>query len=439
MQASSADATFYGVMVGMGETFLPAFALAIGLGEVNSGLVASVPMMVGGFLQIASIRVLAWGVSEKTWVVASATIQALAFIPLMIAAWLGNISPWVMLLIASVYWAGGLAAGPAWNIWIEQMIPRSVRANYFSRRTRATQIATLISFIAAGLLLQTAKDNQWVGPAFAILFAGAFVARLISVALLAKHRLPSSSSKHSQLLPSPEVMGDRSPEQIISGKHLLIYLVLVQGMVQLSGPYFTPYMLQHLELSYLEFTGLVAVAFVAKIISLALWGELARQRGASWLLTLGGTAIVPLTLLWTVSQNYYWLVLIQVINGVAWAAYELGFFLMFFESIPARSRIKMLTYYNVANTTAWCAGSSLGALILTSLGATVSTYYLLFSLSALGRLGAMGYLYFHRPTIKVRVTQIGLRVLGLRPNGSSLDSPILPSIPDPQTERSTAA
>ena len=50
------DGVFFSLMVGLGETYLPAFALALGHGEVLAGLVATVPMLViflgtlGGFI-----------------------------------------------------------------------------------------------------------------------------------------------------------------------------------------------------------------------------------------------------------------------------------------------------------------------------------------------------------------------------------------------------
>src|SRR5262245_61683454 len=43
-----ADGIAYSVMVGIGETYLSAFALAMGMGEVASGLIATVPLMLGG-------------------------------------------------------------------------------------------------------------------------------------------------------------------------------------------------------------------------------------------------------------------------------------------------------------------------------------------------------------------------------------------------------
>jgi MFS family permease len=433
MAASTSDAAAYGVMVGVGETFLPAFALAVGLGEVTAGIVASVPLMAGGLLQLVSLWVLSRGFPEKWWVVLSAAVQATAFLPLIVAAYSGTITAPTLLLVASFYWATGLASGPAWNSWIEKIIPRGVRANYFALRTRASQVATLVAFVAGGLLLQAGRVNGWELQAFAVLFTTALLSRLTSAALLSLHsQPPGESSKLSdrrQFLSRTNSVGSQ-----YSGKHLLIYLVLVQGMVQLSGPYFTPYLLRHLDLSYVAFTALIAVSFVAKAVSLSLWGRLAGKRGAGWLLSVGGTAIIPLSSLWIISQNYWWLVFIQTINGCVWAAYELGLFLMFFEALPLDRRVRMLTFYNLANTTAWCTGAAVGAVLLSYWGTSVESYYTLFILSSIGRAFAALYLYATRPELKVRVVQIGLRIVGVRPTGAPIETPILSSIPDPDAK-----
>lgn len=426
LKVSTADAATFGVMVGIGETFLPAFALAVGLGEVMAGLVGSVPLLAGGLIQLATPWVLHRFNHRQAWVVAASTLQALAFVPLIIAACIGSISGWGLLLVASVYWAGGLAGGPAWNSWIEQLVPRTVRAGYFAKRTRATQIATLCGFVGGGLLLQYGRGAGWVTTAFAVLFLVAFLFRMISVVMLAAHRTPPVKPFVSAQLPVAAEAANT-----LNGKHLLIYLVMVQGVVQISGPFFTPFMLKKLEMSYIVFTLLVAVAFTAKIISLAAWGQVAKNRGAAWLLTFGAFAIIPLSSLWTVSQALPWLIFIQAINGCMWAAYELGFFLLFFEALPQSQRVKMLTYYNFANTASWCLGATLGAAVLNAFGASIQGYFALFYLSSLGRCVALVYLLWHRPVVIAKVTTIGLRVLGLRPNGASLESPILASIPEP--------
>src|SRR5690606_31792513 len=143
------------------------FALAAGLGEVTAGIVGSVPLMAGGLLQLVTPWALSRGVSQKWWVVLAAGMQSLAFIPLIWAAYQGSVSGPVLLAIASFYWATGLASGPAWNSWIERIIPKQMRANYFAKRTRASQLATLVGFVLGGLLLQYGRHSGWVLMPFA--------------------------------------------------------------------------------------------------------------------------------------------------------------------------------------------------------------------------------------------------------------------------------
>jgi len=430
-------------MVGVGETYLPAFALAVGLGEISAGLVGSIPLLAGGIIQSISPAIMRRGVSERRWILITATLQAAAFIPLIWFALAGSISTFWLLVFASVYWAGGLATGPAWNSWIEKIVPKPIRTNYFACRTRASQLATLLGFLSGGVLLHFSRIYGFEVIAFAALFSVAIATRSFSVVMLALHRtFEHIPSRIVQLLgsetsvPANRIASEPLPRftPSIPAKQLIIYLVLVQGMVQISGPFFTPYMLKHLQLSYMAYAGLMAVAFLAKIIALGAWGRLAKRRGAQWLLTLGGGMIIPLAPLWIVSENYAWLVFIQSINGVAWAAYELGFFLMFFESMPIRQRIKMLTVYNLANTSAWCVGATTGALILNGLGSSPAAYHALFAISSVGRCLAFAYLMTHRSQVVVRVRQLGFRILGMRSNASPLETPILSTLDDGPTE-----
>ena len=157
LRRSMGDAASFGAMVGLGETYLPAFALALGMGETSSGLVASLPIVAGGIMQMFSLRAMKFFGDEQRWVVIGATVQALSFVPLVIAAIHGAISMPLLMIIASVYWASGLATGPAWNTWMDSIVPVSIRTSYFSRRSRLQQSFTLAALLASGLFLQPHK------------------------------------------------------------------------------------------------------------------------------------------------------------------------------------------------------------------------------------------------------------------------------------------
>ncbi len=436
LRASMADGATFGVMVGVGESYLAAFALAIGLGEISAGLVSSVPLMAGGILQLISLRAVHWFGSEKRWVVFCASLQGLSFLPLVYAAIHGSLALVPLLAIASLYWAGGLASGPAWNTWMESIVPARIRPRYFSLRTRTSQMCTLTGLVAGGVILQWADTHGKTLVGFACIFAAAGLFRIWSVSWLIRHRQPRLTaeaaghglrSNSSAVTASGQSCRKRSPG--ISGMRLLTYLVAVQGMVQISGPFFSPYMLKQLQFSYSQFVTLLAIGFLSKIIALSWWTKLTSRGGAQRLLWIGGIGIVPLSSLWILSDNIYELALVQMASGVMWAAYELGFFLMFFETLPIEKRTRMLTYYNFANMMALCGGAFVGAGLLQLLGGGQSAYWVLFGLSSCGRLLALGLL-FGTQLRSISAINVCLRVLGVRLSASMVDSPILSTLED---------
>lgn len=455
LRASMADGATFGVMVGVGESYLAAFALAVGLGEISAGLVSSVPLLVGGILQLVSLRAVAWFGSEKRWILFCATLQGLSFFPLVWAAVSGSITLVPLLAIASLYWAGGLASGPPWNTWMESIVPARIRPSYFARRTRTSQICTLVGLVAGGTMLQWADNRGYTLLGFAAIFATAALFRIWSVFWLARHKTPDAHTAGLNLrrpMPSqPEVTSEpdnratvvdsiksvknksaRKGDEAnagISGVRLLSYLVAVQLMVQISGPYFAPYMLKQLEFSYSQFVTILAVGFLSKIIALSFWGRFTRRYGAKRLLWTGGVGLVPLAALWIISDNMYQLALVQALSGVMWAAYELGFFLMFFETLPIEKRTRMLTYYNLASMIALCSGAFIGAAMLRFLGGDQAAYWVLFGVSSIGRFLALGLL-FGAQLRTITPIHVCLRVLGVRLSTSSVDSPILSTLED---------
>ncbi len=417
------DGAAFGGMVGLGETYIAAFALAVGMSEVAAGLVASLPMVVGGAIQLVSLRAVRWIGSEKRWILLGASVQAMAFVPLVYAAITGTVSLLGLLLIASVYWGAGLATGPAWNTWIETIVPVSIRSRYLAARSKLAQLTTLAGFLFGGVILTIGRWQDRDREAFAVMFAAAGMLRLWSVYWLSRHE---TVVRRCDTRPGAPTERHAIRNSFVHGGRLLIFLVFMQGMCQLSGPFFTPFMLTELGFSYVQFVALISVSFVAKVLSLSMWGRLARGGNARTILWAGAIGVVPISALWVVSQQYLWLIVVQAISGVVWAAYELGFLLMFFESLPKERRIRMLTIYNFGNTAAICVGAMIGAWILRSDGATTTGYLTLFGLSSAGR--AVALIILATASLSpVRVLNIGVRVLGLRAGSASIDSPVLPT------------
>ncbi len=359
------DGISFSLMVGMGETYLPAFVLALGMGQVASGLIGTIPLVIGAVLQLVS----PWAVrrlgSHRRWVVACALCQAACFAPLCAAAWIGSIPIGALFAVAAVYWGSGLGTSPAWNTWVGTIVPLRLRARYFARRTRFSQLGTVAGFIIAGVSLQYGAHAGRLLDVFGFVFLAAGLCRLVSAGFISSQSEPVPPGDDHRRVS----LGEFIWRIHVSGEgRVLVYLLTVQTAAQICGPYFTPYMLGPLGLSYAQYVALVATAFGAKVISLPAMGALAHRFGARRMLAWGGVAIIPLSSFWIVSDNFYYLMGVQLVAGLAWAAYELAMFLLFFETMPAEERTSLLTTYNLAHAAATATGSLVGGAILLHMG-----------------------------------------------------------------------
>jgi len=386
LRNSVADGAAFSLMVGIGETYFPAFALALGLGQIVSGLVASVPLLIGAVLQLVSPYAVRWLGSNRRWCVMCVLLQGVSFLPLVVAAMIGHLPAWALFGFVALYWAGGLGASPAWNTWMETVVPFHVRAPFFAMRTRFGQGGVLVGFLVGGFALQYGKQNGKVLSMFAAIFAVAFVCRIISARFLSRQ----TESAHLNG-PQLHVGFGELLQRIRSGssERLLMYFLAVQVAVQISGPYFSPFMLGQMQISYLHFVALLAVSFLAKIVALPACGRLATLFGARRLLWIGGIGIMPVSGSWLYASDFWQLVVIQFLGGVVWAAYELAMLLMFFESVRKEERTSILTMFNLANSVALAVGSIVGGCLLKVLGESREAYLFLFAVSSFARASAL--------------------------------------------------
>ena len=389
------DAIAFSVMVGCGETYLPAFALALGLGPVAAGLVASVPVLVGAVVQLAAPFAVAGLGSHRSWVVICTTIQAVSFVPLVACASRGRAELWELLAAASLYWSAGMGAVSAWIAWMAVLVPERVRTPYFAHRNRLGQVGVLGGFVLGGLLLHAAESRGLVLQAFAGLFTAAAIFRLVSTAaLLACREPPTSRAAAGERLAPLRRVPARTLAAVLgmsakpSGA-LVAYLCSFAFGTHVAAPYFAPFMLRELGFSYWSFMLVMATSFLAKAVFLPAIGRLASRTGALRLLWLASLAIVPLALCWLPAANVAALCAVQVMAGTAWAAYELATSVLLFEAVRDSERRAVMTAYNVGLATATVAGAACGGALLRGLGETWTAYAAVFAASVVLRLAAL--------------------------------------------------
>jgi MFS family permease len=400
LKAMNADGFSFSVMVGIAETYLPAFVLARGLGDLTAAMVATVPVLLGSVLQLFAPFLLQKLQSYRRFVVITATLQACSMLMLMGMAFMTYVPAWAIFVPATLYWAAGLATGPAWNTWVEQLVPQKIRSGFFARRSRMCHIGVLLGLISGGLLLRWSVAHDATVKVFAVLFGVGAIGRFISAAMLARQteRIQSAEEKspYNNGVETKRVSAREKLAAVFqtirhpgAAGRLVLFLMAVQTAVHVSGPYFNPFMLKVLNLSWVDYMGLLSLGFFGKMLALPWAGRFANRWGADRLLWVGSAGIVPISALWFFSQNVWFLAGVQVLSGIVWGCYELAMLLQFFRQIPGDRRVAVLTVYNLGNSAAMVAGTFIGAFILNALGRDHDAYIAVFVASGLFRFAAL--------------------------------------------------
>jgi MFS family permease len=146
--------------------------------------------------------------------------------------------------------------------------------------------------------------------------------------------------------------------------------------------------------------------------------------GAQFLLRAGAAGVVAIPFLWLVSPNFSYLLAVQLVGGVCWAALELAFFLLLFEAIPSAERTSLLVAYNLANAMAMVGGSLLGGALFEAAGMGMTGYRVLFLVSGVARFIA-SLLLVRGMNLRGRGIRLVLRSVAIRPSVGSFGRPIL--------------
>ncbi len=237
------DGTLYCVMVGLGESYLALFALAAGLGEVVAGLITTVPLLAGALIQLIGPRGARWVGSHRRWIVLCASVQAASFIPLALMARTGRVEGWLLFAAATLYWGAAMACGASWTTWIGMIVPRRLRAKFFSRRSRIANLGVMAGLVGGGLLLHWMADGGAQGGSvvawFAVPFLAAGLCRAGSAACLWSQTETGPVPAHHRVVRGAELLA-----RFRSGRdgRFILYLMFMTMGVHVAQPYFTPFM-----------------------------------------------------------------------------------------------------------------------------------------------------------------------------------------------------
>lgn len=419
LRLSVLDGALYAVMLGTSESYLGAFAVALGHDSQALAILSTLPMVVGAFAQLLAGTVVRALGGHKRLVAAAAALQALAHLG-FIAIALTSESALLPLLVTKVlFWTGASIGAPAWSAWMAKLTARVPRERYFARRSLILNVVLLVSFLAAGGVLELGRASERTLPAFALLFAAALVARALSATALALKHDPGGDIAGALTVVTRAREAFRVP-----GARIAVVLALLHLGTYVSAPFYTPFMLQRLEMGYLEFSLLTAVSILAKALSFLLWRHASRRFGLLFVLVAGVSGATTLALMWALHPSFGMILGAQALGGLSWGAVEFASFQLLLKTTRDDLRVEFFSLSNCLTGAAQLAGALTGGALLER---GLLDYQPLFLISSAGRalsllalFGAPAALLVVKPTAAL-VT----RMLSVRPSAGAVARPLV--------------
>jgi len=385
------DGMFASVSLGLTGNYITPYALTMQATTQQIGYLTSFPSFANMLVMLMAPLLTERVGNRKKIILPGVLIQALLYLPMLALVFIfpTNQVWWLIALVTLSTAAGGII-GPPWGAMMADLVPTEMRGSYFGTRNRINSIISLIfSFVAGGLLQIFTGDTRL---AFMIIFAGAFVGRIISLYFLAAMVEP-----HTTI---PESGTRESLAQITRGLfstnigRFIIFAMFLSFAQSLGAPFFSPYILKELKINYMSYQIINAFSIVVQFLVMTWWGKHADRFGNRKILRICSLMIPFVPMLWLVSPNVVWICTVQVYSGFAWAGFNLCAGLFIYDAAPPENRARYIALHGALSA----AGAMMGAFVGGNIGDYLpqikgSNYLTLFLLSGVLRLAVVLLLF----------------------------------------------
>lgn len=369
LQHSLKDAAGYATMIGAGETYLAAFALFLRASPPQIGMLVSLPAMLASFMQLLSAWVGRLTGQRKAVIIAGAGLQAMMWLPIALLPVVFTDAAVPLLIVAVIlYHCGAHIATPQWGSLMGDIVPERRRGRFFALRTRVVSLVTFLALILSGTILHFADEGGRTLAGFLVIFGIAMLGRMFSVYHLSRMHDPAG---HVAAIEIPVGKGAFRRLAQSNFARFSLFFALMQLSVAIASPYFSVYMLRDLEFSYAEFMANTGMSIFVQFLTLQQWGRISDVFGNRRILSATGVMLPLMPLLWMISTNFWYLLLVQALSGLSWAGFTLSASNFLYDLVARDRRATYMAVHNILASTGTFCGALIGGYLALALPAGV--------------------------------------------------------------------
>ena len=303
-------------------------------------------------------------------------LLALALLPF---GFTGQVLVWAVILVSVIRSAAGNLAFPAWMSITGDIVPSEGRGRYFGSRNFIMGIAGMLMTYLVGEFITRVGSFQGYQLSLVLAFGvGMFSTYFFSRIKDQQAGQPVYSSMRVSL---PDIWKDLRASPIFLS--FCFAAALWNFFINVSGPFFNVYMAQDLNFTA-AMIGVTAVSVsLSKMLIQRKAGEFADRWGPGRVQMVCMFLIPTLPLFWIFITQLWQVVVLNIIGGVFWGAFELASFNFLLVLTPEGLRARYSAIYQIVVTVALAGGAVLGSSIILWWG-----YNGIFLVSAFGRIAA---------------------------------------------------
>jgi MFS family permease len=321
---SQREAVASSTMTSTCDNFMNAYALHLGATSIQMGFLTAFPQLIGSLMQVVSVW-LGTFLTRRLLVLLTAVVQAvLMFAFAVLAMMSGDTLAGDLIYLVIAYQCSSNLIQPQWRAWLGSMVQHNERGKFFAARTRLTMATSLVMFLVGGVVLTLTDSIGLAGIGFFLLFLVATLGRAYSSFFLFNMQDPAPQQVvpvSTQFYATFGIVREAFKDSVFS--NYSYFVAGVQGAAAVSAPFFAVYMLKVLHYNYFEYSINLVAAIATQFLFLRYWGKLSDKHGNRFIMLLCSALLPIVPVLWLFSANFYYLLVVQLISGLAWSGFNL--------------------------------------------------------------------------------------------------------------------
>lgn len=363
LSGSVKDAAANNAMNGTAVNYIQAFAIYLQATPIQLSLLSSIPSLLAALANLLSVQLMALFEGRSKAIAVLVLLQSFTFLPMIIIAYYfsGQNAVWLLILFYTLFLVFGATVSPIWQSLMGDLIPLSIRGQFFAHRNAAGGLTALGGTLLAGFILGWVPTGHSYA-AFALLFSLGFLFRMISWHYLRSAHDPPYFSPPEAQFTFKQFVAHMNETNF---GHFVVYASLFSFAVGVASPFFSLYMLRDLGFDYWTYSIISISSMLSSLIVVIYWGQIADRFGNRLILSVCGFFIALIPLLYVFFPAPLFILIFEFfITGLFWAGFNLAVVNFIFDTTTAPKRARCSSYFMAFSSLGAFAGALVGGFFL---------------------------------------------------------------------------